>query len=285
MLKLKKFVEGGCVVYSFKSRKHKKKINHFILLTSDASDGKTKQIRLNSFTFELLIILFCVFIGLVLGYLIYGGVIYSQVINHSRSQLEQINSLQDEKEILLSENSDLNEKISILSETVNKKVEEEKEKEALNEEMSIPTAFPLTGSAQVEDTTVGKIKERQMVGEFQRINEQGEAELTDAKEQEEEKQPVSEFTASDLSMVVATAKGTVTKADVDVLYGYKIVIDHGNGYESIYLNKSKPKVKEGDFVNLGATLYVLDEDSTLLGYQIIKDDAYINPMDLIEISG
>lgn len=272
-------------MYSLKRKKHKKRINHFILLTSDASNRKIRQIRLNSFSFNFLIILFCILLGLILGYLVYGGVIYEQFLEYSRNQQETIDVLEEEKENLLSENSGLNEKVSILSETVNQKVEKEKEKAALKEEMSIPTAFPLTGSAQLEETTVGEIKAEQIVGEFQRINDQGEAELTDAKEQEEEKQPVCKFTASEGAMVVSTATGTVIKADVDILYGYKIVIDHGNGYQSVYLNKSEPKVKEGDSVNLGATLYVLDEDSTTLGYQILKDDEYINPMDLIAING
>ena len=44
-------------------------------------------------------------------------------------------------------------------------------------------------------------------------------------------------------------------------------------------------VKEGDEVVRGAILYVIGEDNTELGYEIMYDDKYIDPMELINIDG
>ena len=44
-------------------------------------------------------------------------------------------------------------------------------------------------------------------------------------------------------------------------------------------------IKEGDEVVRGAILYVIGEDNTTLGYQIMYDEKYIDPMELINIDG
>ena len=41
----------------------------------------------------------------------------------------------------------------------------------------------------------------------------------------------------------------------------------------------------GDTVVQGTTLFVIGEDNADLGYQMQKDGSYINPMDMLEISG
>ena len=51
--------------------------------------------------------------------------------------------------------------------------------------------------------------------------------------------------------IVATAAGTVTAASWESGYGIKIVIDHGNGYETWYAHNSEALVSAGQFVHKG----------------------------------
>ena len=62
-------------------------------------------------------------------------------------------------------------------------------------------------------------------------------------------------------------------------------MDHGNGYVTIYRNQGDAMVKQGDSVVQGTTLFMIGEDNTKLGYQMLKDGTYINPMDMLAISG
>ena len=93
------------------------------------------------------------------------------------------------------------------------------------------------------------------------------------------------FAASEGINVIASGTGTVLSVDVDVDYGNVVSIDHGNGYISIYRNNGTPVVKAGNEITRGAILYVVGEDNAELGYSIIKDDTYIEPMEMIEING
>lgn len=225
----------------FKSKKHKKKVNHLILFTTDAVDSKVRQIRLSPAGFRFLIFVVCVLVGVLAGYLAYGGSIYRGFQARQQEQEEQIRLISQEKELMASENAELNEKVAILSETVNQKVQAEQEAEALDQQQSLPTDFPLTGSAQVEETTTAAVR----AANAQEGGEDGE-EQTPEEGDAGEDQPISIFTASDGTTVVASANGTVAQVAEDPDFGYRIVIDHGNGYQSVYLNRGDPKVKEGE---------------------------------------
>lgn len=261
----------------FKSKKHKKKVNHLILFTSDAVDSKVRQIRLSPGGFRFLMFVICVIAGVLAGYFVYGGTIYQHFLAKAQEQEEIIAELNKEKELITAQNAELNEKVAVLSETVNQKVQAEQEAEALGVQMSLPTDFPLTGSAQVEETTIAAVRaaNAQEDGEEQQQEETAEG----------GEQPVCIFTASEGTTVVSAGNGTVASVGEDADFGYRIVIDHGNGYQSVYLNRGEPKVKEGDSINRGVTLYVIGNDNTTLGYQIIQEGVYMNPMEMIAISG
>ena len=62
-------------------------------------------------------------------------------------------------------------------------------------------------------------------------------------------------------------------------------MDHGNGYVTIYRNQGDVIVKLGDEVAHGTTIFVIGSKNTKFGYQIMKDDVYIDPMDMLSISG
>ena len=71
----------------------------------------------------------------------------------------------------------------------------------------------------------------------------------------------------------------------DAKFGHIVSIDHGNGYISIYRNEGTPVVSEGDTVDRGDLLYVVGSQNKTLGYQIQKDEKYVNPEDVMDIKG
>jgi murein DD-endopeptidase MepM/ murein hydrolase activator NlpD len=96
--------------------------------------------------------------------------------------------------------------------------------------------------------------------------------------------PIALFHASEGTSVIAAASGTVESIE-KVVGGYVVTIDHENGYKSIYRNGEKPKVVEGDTVTSDTEIYRIKVGSEELGYQIMENDEYIDPLDLMEIYG
>ncbi|MDE6016594.1 MAG: M23 family metallopeptidase [Acetatifactor sp.] len=240
--------------------KHKHRISHVVLVTSNATDAGVKQFRIRSKSLWVLVVALCIVIGAMLGYIVYEEKIWQAVSNRSDEQLAQIQHLEEEKAeleadklSLETEIAELNETVQILSETVSQKSKSESELRGQLEKESLPTGFPLNGSASME-------------------------ELTDDK-------PICIFTASTGIMVVSTARGTVTAVSDDGEYGHSIQVDHGNGYVTIYKNGGEPQVKLGDLVMGGTALFVIGEGHEKVGYQMMKDGAYISPMEMLDISG
>ena len=56
-----------------KRRKHKRRLNHVLILTSDAADANVKQFRVRAWIVEVVVLLLCVLIGGVIGYFIYSS--------------------------------------------------------------------------------------------------------------------------------------------------------------------------------------------------------------------
>ena len=54
-----------------KERKHKRKLNHVLILTSDAADANVKQFRIRAWLVEVIVIMLCILIGGVIGYMIF----------------------------------------------------------------------------------------------------------------------------------------------------------------------------------------------------------------------
>lgn len=234
-------------------RKHKRKTNHVVIVTSDAADASVKQYRIRPWILQTIILILCVVIGAMIGYLAYEEKIWEAADARNDEQLAAMQVLEEEKKALEAEVETLNDKVQILSDTVNEKVQSESELAAQIEKQSTPTEFPLTGSASMEEVLEGD--------------------------------PICIFNASVGTMVVATAGGTVMAVNDDTEYGHNIWIDHGNGYITIYRNQGDTTIKQGDSVVQGTTLFIIGEDNTKLGYQMMKDGAYISPMDMLAISG
>lgn len=169
------------------------------------------------------------------------------------NQAAQISELQEENADLISLREELTDKVTILSDTINQKVEAEEAQEQERAQAHMPVGFPMSSSASLSEAG----------GE----------------------DPMVKLNGSVGSSIIASADGTVISITTDSGYLHCIKIDHGNGYNSIYRNDGDVMIKEGDEVVRGAILYVIGEDNTELGYQITYDEKYIDPMDLINIDG
>lgn len=241
--------------------KKKNKINHFVFVTTDDKDTEIKRYQVRPWLLWLAIAVLCVILGATLGYISYEEKIWRAVDARSDEQVATIKTLEEAKQQLEQENLaleteivGLNETVQILSETVSQKTQSESELKAQIEKQSMPTEFPLNGSASMEEKTID-----------------------DA--------PICVFDASIGSAVVATASGTVTGVKDDAEYVHSIWVDHGNGYTTIYRNAGEPRVQEGDAVVCGTALYIIEERKEEMGYQMMKDGAYISPMEMLSING
>ncbi|MGN0168790.1 MAG: murein hydrolase activator EnvC family protein [Acetatifactor sp.] len=233
--------------------RHKRKSRHMLLVTSDAVDAGVKQYRLHPGLLYGMLLLLCIAIGVLIGYFVYEQDAMMEKETESMKQQEAIALLEQEKAELETQVASLNETVQILSDTVNQKTQSENQLSEQLEKQTTPTEFPLTGSASMEEVTEGD--------------------------------PMCIFTAAAGAMVVSTASGTVVAVNDDSEYGHNIWIDHGNGYVTIYRNQGDVKVKQGEEVTQGTTLFLISDENSKLGYQMMKDGAYINPMDMLVISG
>ncbi|MBR5248703.1 MAG: peptidoglycan DD-metalloendopeptidase family protein [Lachnospiraceae bacterium] len=240
-------------------KKHKKR-NHVIIVTSDAVDADAKQFQIKPWLLQIIIIVGCVLIGAAVGCFIYEKDVW-EVANRRIDEQKilvddkehEIQALNEQIKELQAKIEDRDDKINILSDTVNQKTAEVQGLAETLAAQALPTEYPLTGSASIEESKEGD--------------------------------PICIFTASAGVTVVATARGTVTAINEDAGYGRNVWIDHGNGYITIYRNQGETSVKLGDEVAQGTTIFIINTNNKKFAYQIMKDGAYIDPMEMLSISG
>ena len=233
--------------------RHKRKVSHILIYTTDAVDADTKQVRIHPWVLAGVTLIVCCVLGAVIGYAVYEGELWGRIREHDASQNAALIAAQDEKDALQEKIDEQDAKIEMLSITIQDQTQQIADLQAQIAEQSVPTDYPLTGSASMTVITDGD--------------------------------PMVEFTATEGSTVVAAGKGVVTAVEEDEVYGSRVVIDHGNGYVSIYRNKGESQVKAGDEVASGTTLFMVTEDNRQLGYQIKENADYIDPTTIIAIKG
>ena len=233
--------------------RHKRRVSHILIYTTDAVDADTKQVRIHPWVLAGVTLIACCVLGAVIGYAVYEGELWGRIREHDASQNAALIAAQDEKDALQEKIDEQDAKIEMLSITIQDQTQQIADLQAQIAEQSVPTDYPLTGSASMTVITDGD--------------------------------PMVEFTATEGSTVVAAGKGVVTAVEEDEVYGSRVVIDHGNGYVSIYRNKGESQVKAGDEVASGTTLFMVTEDNRQLGYQIKENDVYIDPTTIIAIKG
>lgn len=91
-------------------------------------------------------------------------------------------------------------------------------------------------------------------------------------------------------IVKASSEGTIKSIKNDPRYGITIVIEHTNGYVSVYSNLLTAEfVKEGEKVKQGQTIGTVGNTSAFeiadephLHFEILKDNKYLNPSEYIK---
>lgn len=242
------------------SRKHRKKRIYTISVTSNLSSDRTRYYR-SRFNIFRASILLCFITASLAGLTIYLSNREFTEMEAQVAKMQEIISTQKTTiEEMGYENAELLHRNEILQVTVGKQQVENEEQEEIKKERAIPDGCPLTASAEIEEQDEETLEAEDYV-------------------------PITIFLMSDASDVVAAGDGVVKSVYEDSVYGNCVVIDHGNGYESIYRNAAVPKVCEGDEVVRGAILYVGGLEDNRLGYQITYLEQYTDPMELMDISG
>ena len=231
----------------------KRKSKYALLLVTEKDDGTMKQYTISPTLVEVMAAILFLLIVAVSCKFVYDSITLKDARKEIVDQIVTINNLTDENEALTVENSTLTSKITVLSETVSKKAATEDALSLETVENALPKGFPLSGSATMKEA--------------------------------EEGDPMLIFSASQGVNVITTGTGVVVSVDADETYGTKIIIDHGNGYQSVYRNNGTALVKNGEELGKGYILFTVGEENQELGYQIMKDEEYIDPMLMIDING
>ena len=270
------------VVDEVTPRKHRHQRGYTILIVSGDSDGSIGSIRLSPTVTQLLSFA-AFFAGLILlCYIVYSLMTINGLQQIKLLQTEQISRLTKEQERLTAENSKLNSLVDQLSKSINQKAVKEANAEQVEAEKHLPTGSPVTGAATM--TATRDLKDADTIEEAMAL-------LNDRIANGESiddipGEPILYFTgAAEGSSIVATGNGTVSEIEADEKYGKRIVIDHGNGYQSIYRNAGDALVRVGDEVTRGSILIIIGESNNTLGYQITQDNSYIEPETLAQIDG
>lgn len=223
------------------------------MLFMDSKEGNVRQLRIDPVvveTFAAALVVILIVLAVVCRR---RGEELALLREQSAGQAAQIQELEKENGELVVRQEELAQKVTVLSDTINRKVEEEEAKAEKEAGAHMPVGFPMTSSASVE----------QVDGE----------------------EPMVKLTGSEPGSIVAVGAGVVSSITTDSGYLHCVRIDHGNGYISIYRNDGEVMVREGDEIVHGSILYVIGEDNTQLGYQVIYEDKYVDPMELLNIDG
>lgn len=233
--------------------KRKRKFNYTLMLFVDSKEGRIRQMGIGPAIIESLAVIILVVVAVLSVLCVTRGKEVEVLRRLNQGQYDRIVELEEENADLTALREELTDKVTILSDTINQKVEEEEALEEAQAQAHMPVGFPMSSSASLE-----------------------EADTND---------PMVKLNGTEGNSVIASGDGTVISITTDTSYLHCIKIDHGNGYVSIYRNDGEAMVKEGDEVVRGAILYVIGEENTELGYQITYDERYMDPMELINIDG
>lgn len=223
------------------------------MLFTDSKEGNVRQLQIGPVVVETLAAVLVVILIALTVFCHLRGKELKILRKTSAGQEAQIQILEKENEELTVRQEELSQKVAVLSDTINRMVDEENKEEAKEAKAHMPIGFPMTSSASVE--------------------------------QAEGEEPMVKLTGTEPGSIVASGNGVVESVATDSSYLHCVRIDHGNGYTSIYRNDGEVMVKEGVEIVRGSILYVIGEDNTRLGYQIMKDGKYVDPMELLNIDG
>lgn len=234
-------------------KKRGRKYKYTLMLFTDSKEGNVRQLQIDPVVVETLAaVLVVALIALTVVCRLRGKEL-ALLRETSADQAAQIQMLETENGDLTVRQEELAQKVTVLSDTINRMVDEEEKAAEKEAKARMPIGFPMTSSASVE----------QVDGE----------------------EPMVKLTGAEPGSIVAAGNGVVDSITSDSSYQHCVRIDHGNGYTSIYRNDGEVMVREGVEIVRGSILYVIGEDNTQLGYQILYEDKYVDPMELLNIDG
>jgi len=191
--------------------------------------------------------------------LIAWGVIMTTLYGNSGKETEaaqaKLTEANDQIAQLTQQVQELEQKNTILSDTVNRKAEEEQTRLEEEAAMFYPSGIPVNGTVLYDAGTT------------------------------DDGVPYIEFTANSGSEVVAVGSGTVIMAQEHEDWGYIVQVDHGDGYVSSYQVREKPDVIVDDVVEKGDELFAVTRNDRTIIYKLMKDGVYINPEEIMEMYG
>lgn len=86
--------------------------------------------------------------------------------------------------------------------------------------------------------------------------------------------------------VCATASGTITYSGTSPVFGYYVIINHSNGYQSLYGHLSKILVKKGQEVSQGTRIGLVGSTGYSTGphlhFTVFKNGKLVDPLTLIK---
>lgn len=246
----KKFYGG---FFLAEEKKRGRKYKYTLMLFMDSKEGNVRQLQIDPVVVETLAAVLVVVLIAMAVVCSFRGKELTALRETVADQAAQIQILETENEDLTVRREELAQKVTVLSDTINRMVDEEEKVAEKEAKARMPIGFPMTSSASVE----------QVEGE----------------------EPMVKLTGAEPGSIVAAGNGVVDSITSDSDYKHCVRIDHGNGYTSIYRNDGEVMVREGVEIVRGSILYVIGEENTQLGYQILYEDKYVDPMELLNIDG
>lgn len=239
-----------------------------IALTSNLPESRERKLSMSNLTFWMIILGCCVAIGIVAGVLYYESKMVIDISRNADMQQKEAATLLEEAEdryealqaefdALQLENAGLAEQIQVLSDAINQREAEDEAAREAEDILRMPTGFPITGSV-----TEGEPPEEANALEM-----------------------AVYYEAAEGAVVVATARGIISSVRENAYGNYEIIIDHGNGYASIYTNAGFPLLSAETEVLKGTPLFSVGPDNTLTKYQISQNNVLVDVYSVMHVEG
>lgn len=201
--------------------------------------------------------------------------------NENQLLQEEILQIHSQAEL---EKKELSEKVTLLSNQLTAWIEEEE----AQAQKKVPTGLPVSGKViTIESEPIIIATEPEGTGQEETDDEATENDGETADDEEtvvEQEIPTVVFGVKKETQIVAAGAGEVKSVESGA-DGTSVMIDHGNGYVSVYLFKGNAKVKVGDEVLRGTLLFEVTSNNAKFSFQILENGNYVNPMELMEIHG
>lgn len=245
------------------NQRHKRKESLSVLLISNTG-RENRQFNIPLPVLRIVPALLLILLILI-GWLVYEFSINQKVQTALHTQIAEqetlVQQLTEEKEQLNTENQTLSEENSSLRQQIEEaaadgEAQEEEEEPDPSEDPSYPSRYPYSGASVLLSSYT-------------------------------EEQPYLAISAYTGGTVIAAGDGTVIANASDDIYHHIIEVLHESGYKTRYLchQSADVSIEEGAEVHAGDVLLTITTDETQLDYQVIYEEAPVDPLSVIDARG